>query len=767
MAKPPPAYPVPAVRPVPPAIIAEAVIAELRAKPTDTTVRRIQGRRAHYSPWPDGLDPRLVATLQRRGFEQPFTHQASAIEKALAGENVVVVTPTASGKTICYNVPVLDSILRDPSTRALYLFPTKALAQDQLDELHGLITDLGEDIRTFTYDGDTPGDARRAVRAAGHIVLTNPDMLHTAVLPHHTKWVKLFESLDYVVIDELHTYTGVFGSHLANVLRRLRRICQFYGSNPTFILCSATIANPGELARALVGDDVSLVDNNGAPSGERIIVVHNPPVVNKELGIRQSSLKATRDVAARLIRAGVQTIVFAPSRMRVELLLTYLRDTLRNKPGDAERIAGYRGGYLPNERRAIERGLRDGSVRGVIATNALELGVDIGGMGASVVMGYPGSLASLWQQFGRAGRRNDACLSVLIASSNPLDQFVATHPDFLFDRSVERGLIDPDNLFILASHLKCAAFELPFNFGEAFGAHTDELLDILAEDGVIQRSANRYHWMSEAYPAEQVSLRTASTDNFVIIEQGPVPKVIGECDRPSAPLLIHEDAIYIHRGQQYQVEYLDWDDKKAFVTPVAVDYYTDAQLAVELKVLDSFQEDATPAGTHEMGEVAITFLATIFKKVKLNTHENVGWGKIAIPEENMHTTAYWLSFNDRATRGLGREELAAGLGGIAHLARNLAPVYCLCDVRDVGSEAHVRSPLSELPTVFLYDAIPGGVGLAEKLFEVRNELVEACLALVLVCECTNGCPGCVGPQVESPSAAKQAARTLLERLAGR
>lgn len=767
MAKPPPAYPVPAVRPVPPAIIAEAVVAELKAKPTDTTVRRIEGRRARHASWPERLDPRLIATLQRRGFEQPFTHQASAIEKALAGENVVVVTPTASGKTLCYNVPVLDSILRDPSTRALYLFPTKALAQDQLDELHGLITDLGEDIRTFTYDGDTPGDARRAVRAAGHIVLTNPDMLHTAVLPHHTKWVKLFESLDYVVIDELHTYTGVFGSHLANVLRRLRRICQFYGSNPTFILCSATIANPGELARALVGDDVSLVDNNGAPSGERIIVVHNPPVVNKELGIRQSSLKATRDVAARLIRAGVQTIVFAPSRMRVELLLTYLRDTLRNKPGDAERIAGYRGGYLPNERRAIERGLRDGSVRGVIATNALELGVDIGGMGASVVMGYPGSLASLWQQFGRAGRRNDACLSVLIASSNPLDRFVATHPDFLFDRSVERGLIDPDNLFILASHLKCAAFELPFNFGEPFGAHTDELLDILAEDGAIQRSANRYHWMSEAYPAEQVSLRTASTDNFVIIEQGPAPKVIGECDRPSAPLLIHEDAIYIHRGQQYQVEYLDWDDKKAFVTPVAVDYYTDAQLAVELKVLDSFQEDAAPAGTHEMGEVAITFLATIFKKVKLNTHENVGWGKIAIPEENMHTTAYWLSFNERATRSLGREELAAGLGGIAHLARNLAPVYCLCDVRDVGSEAHVRSPLSELPTVFLYDAIPGGVGLAEKLFEVRNELVEACLALVRACECANGCPGCVGPQVESVSAAKQAARTLLERMAER
>jgi DEAD/DEAH box helicase domain-containing protein len=755
------------VRPIPPAIIAEAVVAELQSKPTDTTVRRIDERQARHAPWPEGLDPRLTAALGKRGIEQPYTHQAQAIEHAIAGRNCVVVTPTASGKTLCYNVPVIDNILKDPSTRALYLFPTKALAQDQLDELHGLITDLNADIRTFTYDGDTPADARRAVRTAGHIVLTNPDMLHTAILPHHTKWVQLFESLDYVVIDELHTYRGVFGSHLANVLRRLRRICQFYGSDPTFVLCSATIANPAELARALVGDDIELVDDNGAPAGERVVVIHNPPVVNRELGIRQSSLKATRDVAARLIRAGTQTIVFAPSRVRVELLLTYLRDSLRNKPGDSERVTGYRGGYLPNERRNVERGLRDGSIRGVVATNALELGIDIGGLGASVVMGYPGQLASLWQQFGRAGRTREASLSVLIASSNPLDQYVATHPDFIFERSVERGLIDPDNIFILASHLKCAAFELPFHVDEVFGAHTDELLDILYEEGVLQRSGDRYHWMSEAYPAEQVSLRTASTDNFVIIEQGPRPRVIGECDRPSAPLLIHEDAIYIHGGQQYQVEWLDWDDKKAYVTPVAVDYYTDAQLAVELKVLESFHDEGAPGGHHEMGEVAITFLATIFKKIKLNTHENVGWGKIAIPEENMHTTAYWLSFDERATRNLGREELAAGLSGVAHLARNLAPIYCLCDPRDIGAESHIRSPLSELPTVFLYDAIPGGVGLAEKLFDIREDLVEACLALVLACECSNGCPSCVGPQVEVQSKSKQAARVLLEKLTGR
>ena len=763
MAKPPPAYPVPAVRPIPPAIIAEAVVAELQSKPTETIVRRIEARQARYGGWP-ALDPRLLAALRRRGIEAPYVHQAKAISAALDGENVVVVTPTASGKTLCYNAPVLDTILRDPSSRALYLFPTKALAQDQLDELHGLITDIGEEIGTFTYDGDPPADARRAVRTAGHIVLTNPDMLHSAILPHHTKWVKLFESLEYVVIDELHTYRGVFGSHLANVLRRLRRICQFYGSDPTFILCSATIANPDELAAALVGDRITLIDDNGAPTGERMVVIHNPPVVNRELGIRRSSLNVTRDIAARLIRSGVQTIAFAPSRVRVELLLTYLREALRNKPGDSERIAGYRGGYLPNERRRIEQGLRDGSVRGVVATNALELGIDIGGMGASVVMGYPGSLSSLWQQFGRAGRREETSLSILVASSNPLDQYVCANPEFVFGRPPERGLIDPDNIFILASHLKCAAFELPFREHEVFGAHTDELLDILVEENVLQKAGSRYHWMTEAYPAEQVSLRTASTDNFVIIEQGPQPRVIGECDRPSAPLLIHEDAIYIHRGQQYQVEYLDWDDKKAYVTPVSVDYYTDAQLAVELKVLESFDSATLAAGTHERGEVAITFLATIFKKIKLHTHENVGWGKIAIPEANMHTSSYWLSFDDAATRGLGRDEVATGLGGVASLMRNLAPIYCLCDARDIGAEAQVRAPYNGLPTVFLYDSVPGGVGLAEKLFEVRDDLLDASLALLLACECEVGCPGCVGPQVEKHSVAKNAARLLLERV---
>jgi len=764
MPRPRPPYPPPAVRPVRADLVGQALVSELQRRGGTVHSRWLEGRPAQYDTWPAGLDERLLAALRDGGIARPYTHQRDAIEAALARRNVVVVTPTASGKTLCYNVPVLDAILRDPSARALYLFPTKALAQDQLDELLTLVGRLGVDIGVHTYDGDTSAEARRVVRSAAHIVLTNPDMLHTGILPHHTRWTRLFEGLEYVVIDELHLYRGVFGAHVANVIRRLRRICQFYGSDPTFILCSATIGNPAELARSLIGEDVVLVDRSGAPSSDRFVIVYGPPLVNPQLGIRQSSLLAGRDVAARLLLSGLQTIVFCGSRLRVELLLTYLREALRERPGAPEQVAGYRGGYLPNERRRIERGLREGSIRGVVATNALELGIDIGSLAASVVVGYPGSVASLWQQFGRAGRRGEEpALSVLIASSNPLDQFLVAHPELIFESPAERGLLDPDNLFVLASHLKCAAFELPFEEGEVFGAHTEEMLHLLVEDGVLQRAKGRYFLMSESFPAENVSLRTASTDNFVIIEEGPQPRVIGECDRPSAPLLIHEDAIYIHGGQQYQVERLDWDDKKAYVRPVAVDYYTDAELAVDLRVLDVAESIQDGALLTEHGEVALTFLATIFKKVKLRTHENVGWGRIAIPEETMHTMAAWFAFGEGATAGLGRRELAAGLDGVAHLARSLAPAHCLCDPRDIGADVQVRSPHTGLPTVFLYDLVPGGVGLAPRLFDLRGELLAACLETVRACGCRWGCPACVGAQAELRSPAKEAATALLER----
>lgn len=738
--------------------------------------RDIPQREARFAPWPRALDPRIVDALRRRGIERPYTHQASVFDAASRRENVVVVTPTASGKTLCYNLPVLQSILSDANSRALYLFPTKALAQDQMQELHALITEIGADVRTYTYDGDTPGDARRKVREAGHVVVTNPDMLHTGILPHHTKWVKLFENLKYVVIDELHQYRGVFGSHVANVVRRLRRICRFYGSDPIFICCSATIANPAELAAEITRSPVTLVDDNGAPSGPRTIAVYNPPIINRELGIREGAVSAAKGIATLLLREGVQTIVFAPSRVRVELLLRYLRDALERKPGRAvgpgaqPAIEGYRSGYLPNERRNIERGLRDGRIRGVVATNALELGIDIGSLEAAVLTGYPGTLASAWQQAGRAGRRNEASFACIVASSSPLNQYVASHPEYLFEASPESGLVDPDNLLVRISHLKCAAFELPFDekdvdaassLSEEFGPQLRPLLDLLAEEGVLIFAGGRWHWMAEVFPAENVSLRSAAIDNFVIIEQGPKARVIGEIDRPAAPLLVHDEAIYMHGGQQYHVDHLDWTEKKAYVHKVDVDYYTDANLAVDLEVLESFERAPASGCVVEHGEVAIRDVATIFKKLKLDTNENIGWGKIAIPEENRHTTGYWFALADSVTSLMSRADVQEGLWGVAHLLRHLAPVFLMCDPRDLQAVAQIRSPFTELPTLFLYENQPGGVGMARHLFEIHSQLITAAYESLSRCQCRSGCPACVGPSIGDHDTNKRAALTLL------
>jgi DEAD/DEAH box helicase domain-containing protein len=726
--------------------------------------RELPEQPARYGEFPLATRQRLVDALARRGIGRLYTHQAQALGAVMQGQSIVVVTPTASGKTLCYNLPVLQTILDDPEARALYLFPTKALAQDQMQELHNLIGDLGADIRTFTYDGDTPGDARRKVRQAGHVVVTNPDMLHKGILPHHTKWVKLFENLRYVVIDELHQYRGVFGSHVANVIRRLRRVCRFYGSDPVFICCSATIANPRELAEQIVRRPVACVDDNGAPRGRKVVAVYNPPIVNRELGIRQSSVSAARSIGSRLLQAGVQTIVFAPSRVRVELLLRYLRESLKQRIGEPPKVEGYRGGYLPNERRAVERGLREGRIRGVVATNALELGIDIGGLDAAVLTGYPGTLASAWQQMGRAGRRHDVALAVIIASSTPLNQYVATHPEYLFETSPEAGLVDPDNLLMRISHLKCAAFELPFDEGEDYGPGAAELLEMLADEGVLVKAGGRYHWMADVFPAESVSLRSAAIDNFVVIEQGPKPRVIGEVDRPAAPLLIHDEAIYMHGGQQYHVDRLDWHEKKAYVRKVDVDYYTDANLAVDLEVLDSFEHAPASGCDVHHGEVAVRDVATIFKKIKLDTNENVGWGKISIPEESRHTTGYWLALDDDAASGLGRAELQDGLWGMAHLLRNLAPIFLMCDPRDLQAVAQMRSPFTERPTLFLYENQPGGVGMARRLFEIHSKLMESARELVSACGCPAGCPGCVGPSIGEHGANKRAALTLLGRL---
>lgn len=708
---------------------------------------------AEYAPFPPTLDPRLVAALRAEGITQLYAHQAASYDAASRAEHSVVVTPTASGKTLCYNLPVLNTILADESARALYLFPTKALAQDQAGAVSRLAARTGVSIKSHTFDGDTPATARKLIRTAGHVVITNPDMLHSGILPHHTGWVRLFESLRYVVIDELHGYRGVFGSHVANVVRRLRRVCQHYGSAPLFIMSSATIANPGELASKLIGAPVSVIERNGAPRGRRHFIFYNPPVVNAELGIRRGSVLTAAALATDLVRNNIPTIVFARTRTTTELMLTYLRERL---PRDrATAVRGYRGGYLPNERRAIEAGLREGTVRAVVSTNALELGVDVGSLDAAVLTGYPGTVASTWQQAGRAGRRQEVSASILVASSSPLDQFIVTHPEYFYDRAPEHGLINPDNLLVLESHLKCAAFELPFRatsdplFGTAEPATALAVLDLLAGAEVLLEEDGVWNWTGEAFPAEEVSLRSAARDNVVIIDESERGKarVLGEVDVFSAPLLVHQGAIYFHEAEQYHVDRLVWDDLKAYVHRVNVDYYTDASLAVRVEVLEEFSPGPPGAARHH-GEVLVGTLPTIYKKVKLHTHENIGWGDIHLPEQQMHTDAYWLCLPADLTNTLERAELQSALIGLGHVLGTVAPLYLMCDPRDIGVAPEVKSPFTGRGTVTIYDRAPGGVGFGPKLYTVHDALLASAEALIHDCACAQGCPSCVGPEIE-------------------
>ena len=715
-----------------------------------TEWRVLPAREAKYAPFPQELDARIVQVLKARGIERLYTHQRQALDCALAGRDFVVVTPTASGKTLCYNLPVLNAILKDNAARALYLFPTKALSSDQVSELYSMVEALGADIKAFTYDGDTPASARTAIRQAGHVVVTNPDMLHQGILPHHTKWVRLFENLKYVVIDEIHAYRGVFGSNLANVLRRLERICAFYGAHPTFICCSATIHNPKELAENMTARSMTMIDDNGAPAGRRYVIFYNPPVINRQLGIRAGSLPTTRDIAARLVRAGVQSIVFARSRLAVEVLVRYAKDIVRDPLGNAGRVRGYRGGYLPTLRREIERELRAGNVDLVVSTNALELGIDIGQLDACVMCGYPGTIASTWQQAGRAGRRSNESLMILVASSNPLDQYIIGHPDYFFGQSPERAFINPDNLYILLNHLKCAAYELPFQEGEKFGnvEETDELLHYLADQNILRLVSGRWYWMAEEFPQAGVNLRSASDQNFLIIDITNPKKhrVIGEMDRFTVPMLLHKYAIYMHEGRQYQVEELDFDDKKAYIREVDVGYYTDADLTTSLKVLDEFESEPLGLLSRHRGEVLVSSIVTLFKKIRFDTHENLGWGPVTLPELEMQTTACWWTLPAGMEAKYGKDDMKTAMVALAYLMRHIAPMYLMCASTDISVVYHVKDPFSDQPTVYLYDHIPGGVGLSDRVYEMNMELFIEARRMLAACPCENGCPSCVGAE---------------------
>jgi DEAD/DEAH box helicase domain-containing protein len=759
-----------------------------------TAVRHFPARPAQFVPMPVWLQPELATAYQGKGIGQLFSHQGAAAELARSGKDFVVVTPTASGKTLCYNLPIVNAILQDADARAIYLFPTKALAQDQLAELHDLSSRLGDCFGVFTYDGDTPSDARKAIRQRGHIILTNPDMLHTGILPHHTKWTRVFENLKYVVLDELHTYRGVFGSHLANVLRRLRRIAEFYGSKPQFICCSATIANPGELATQLIERPIEVVEENGAPAAEKLFVFYNPPMVNRNLGIRRSYLNESTRVAKELLTRKLQTIVFANSRLHTEVLLTYLQQANRPQPGQPEPVRGYRGGYLPGERREIERGLREGRVRGVVATNALELGIDIGSLDAAVMAGYAGSIASTWQRAGRAGRRTGASCAVLVASSAPLDQFIVQHPDYFFGRSPEHAYVQPDNLEILINHLKCAAFELPLSPDERIGSvPLERICERLAEAGYLHRSGGNWHWVQQAYPADTVSLRSVTSDNFVIIdltgENEGEPEVIGEVDFSSALTTVHPKAIYIHQGQQYHVERLDFDQRKAYVKRVNVDYFTDAIRYTQVRVLEIAEERGIvgPAARAH-GDVLVRSQVVGFKKIKFFTNENVGAGKLELPENEMHTTSFWITLERKLLASLpfALSERQSGIFGLLYALESMATLLLMCDRRDIGTAVGERpaspgieavwqdfttamtdpSQMKEFfePNLYLYDAYPGGIGFSEPLFHVHDLLLRRTLELIAACPCEQGCPSCVGPAGEKSERTKEVALKLLEHL---
>ena len=752
-----------------------------------TLDRTIAARDGTSGPIPEAMHPLVHAALGKRGLTSLYAHQLEALEHAAHARHFVVATPTASGKSLCYNLPVLDRLAREPDARALYLFPTKALARDQENALRSLLKDASLTHGAITYDGDTPGDARRVARERSGILLTNPDMLHAGILPHHATWARFFAQLRYVVVDELHSYRGVFGSHLANVLRRLMRIARFHGSTPTFVFASATIGNPKEHASRMLGEDVALIGESGAPVGPRHVLVYDPPIVNHELGIRASYVKSAVRLAADLVRHEVPTLVFGQSRNQIEVMLKYIRDRLVADKIDPEIIQGYRSGYLPETRRRIEEGLRSGAVRCVVATNALELGIDIGSLQAVVCAGYPGSIASLWQRFGRAGRRTEPALALLVASSMPLDQYIAQNASMVIGAPIEEARIDPDNVEILVSHLKCAAFELPFEEGEAFGDVAPEAvgdgLGYLARENVVHGAVGPngktvFHWATDAYPASHVSLRSLGWDNFVVVDLDS-DRTIAEMDWRATHTMLHVQAIYQHDGEQYQVERLDFPNHKAYVRKVAPDYYTTALTYTRVSI--THEDDGAViearSGTGGIpiacghGEVSVIEKVVGYKKIKFHTHENVGYGDVRLPEMQMHTSAVWWTFSEDLIRSLGlqRAIVVDALRGVGNALHLCASVGLMCDPRVLGRTIGDRTGDGDLPgkgtpsldgglgrgfdpTIFLYDHVPGGVGLAPRLFATRNEMLARTRTLIERCACTVGCPACIGAVVGSTNA---------------
>lgn len=725
----------------------------------------LEAREGIYAPFPVELDPRITSALIHRGIDKLYLHQRKAWELVRNGNDLVVVTPTASGKTLSYNLPVMQTLLEQPEARALYLFPTKALSQDQQAAMNEILLDGNLPLKVSTYDGDTPKSLRVSARESGRIVISNPDMLHSGILPNHPKWIKFLSNLEFVVIDELHTYRGIFGSHMANLMTRLKRIGEFYGRKIRFICCSATIANPGELAGAITGRDVSVLDENGAPLGKRHLILYNPPLVDPVQGIRRGIVLESKRLALRFLRGGVKTIVFGRSRIRVELISGYIRQALKNHFNENERIRveSYRGGYLPGERRQIEKGLRDGTIHGVVSTNALELGIDIGGLDVSILAGIPGSVSSALQQAGRAGRRGDESAAVLVASASPVDQYLVEHGEYFFGRSVEAAYINPENPFILMDHLKCALFELPFLEGEQFGdVDAGELLAFLEEEGVARFSQGRWYWSDRGYPAEQISLRAAGAENVVIIDTtGGRNEVIGEMDLPSAKELLFPKAVYLHRGKQYQSLTLDVENRRCDVEASELNYYTDSIVKTDIKPLEIDSRQLLPQGEHCLGDVLVRSQVAKYKKLKFGSHENIGYGDISLPEQEMHTRSFIIlaapeSRFERALEKTDREMREEVIARGGSMLKQVAPIFLLCDQNDIGVSQRLRDPHFGLGALYFYDRAPGGTGLAEGFSSTFPAILAAASERLSSCECKAGCPSCCGPD-ESPGGGRKEA----------
>jgi DEAD/DEAH box helicase domain-containing protein len=859
------------------------LLSHWRAEPTIysniTEWRNIDARSAQFRAFPEEVHPVLKEALSQRGIKNLYLHQYTTWVEAKNGGNVIIVTGTASGKSLAYNLPILDSLIRDSSSKALYIFPTKALGQDQYNTLFGLVHDFEDHypkirddnqgqasiiqfpIPIGIYDGDTKSNDRRAIRENSRIIITNPDMLHMGILPYHTRWAEFFANLNFIVIDEVHAYRGVFGSHVANVLRRIKRVTQFYGSKPQYFLTSATIANPVDLGEKLIDEPVQLVDQDGASRGPINFLIYNPPIIDQDLGLRRSSLLESVRLAEDLFTYDVQTIIFGRSRRNIELILTYLRQNLGSMDSNfeskqshpmnkSEIIRGYRSGYLPAERRGIEEGLRTGIIRTVVATNALELGIDIGSMSASLLAGYPGTIASTWQQAGRAGRGENPSLVLLVTSASPLDQFLAHNPEYFFERTPEKALINPDNLLILLTHLRCALFELPFQDGESYGNlssdELEEFLNLLIEEGVVHKSGTKYFWLADQYPADAVSLRVASPSKILLqTSQNDRWITIGEVDYESGPWLVHPDAIYLQESQMYLVDDLDLERGVAQLQSVAMDYYTVPKVNTNIEVIHQLANKIIPGGEKSYGELSVTSQVTGYRQVKWFTHEQIGVGELDLPPSELITMGFWLSINSGTVdllrrngmwssdpnqyganwnqqRDLARardnyrcqvcglEEsdrehhvhhktpfrqfnsniaanqltnlvtlcpschrrvetvirLRSGLSGLAYVLNNIAPVFLMCDSRDLGVYSDPQSTLTDgNPAVVIYERIPAGIGFSQRLFEIHTTLILNAAELVDHCKCRQGCPSCVGPAGENGVGGKEETIALLALLA--